>query len=126
MSKSKPWTAIFIHDTEEEIRAKLQKAWCPEKQTEANPILEIVKYIIFHEKEAFKIERSAKFGGTIQFESYEMLEKAYRNGEVHPQDLKNAVAKEISKILEPIRRYFETDKEAKECLEIVKKAEVTR
>jgi tyrosyl-tRNA synthetase len=126
MSKSKPWTAIFIHDTEEEIKAKLQKAWCPEKQTELNPIMEIVKYIIFHERKAFQIERPAKFGGTIQFQNYEELEKAYRNGEVHPQDLKNAVAKEIAKILEPIRKYFETDKEAKECVEIVKKAEVTR
>ncbi|MGQ9530633.1 MAG: tyrosine--tRNA ligase [Candidatus Bathycorpusculaceae bacterium] len=126
MSKSKPWTAIFIHDTEEEIKAKLQKAWCPEKQTELNPIVEIVKHIIFHEKTAFQIERPAKFGGTVQFQSYEKLEKAYRKGEVHPQDLKNAVAKEIAKILEPIRKYFETDKEAKECLSIVKKAEVTR
>jgi tyrosyl-tRNA synthetase len=126
MSKSKPWTAIFIHDTEEQIRAKLQKAWCPEKQTESNPILEIVKYIIFHETKTFQIERPAKFGSTIRFENYEELEEAYRNSEVHPQDLKNAVAKEIAKILEPIRKYFEMDREAKECLNVVKKAEVTR
>jgi tyrosyl-tRNA synthetase len=40
--------------------------------------------------------------------------------------LKDAVAKELAKILEPIRRYFETDREARESLEVVKKAEVTR
>jgi tyrosyl-tRNA synthetase len=126
MSKSKPWTAIFIHDTEEQIKEKLRKAWCPEKVTEMNPVLEIVKHVIFHENKTFLIERLAKFGGTIEFQSYEELEKAYRIGEVHPQDLKNAVAKEIAIILEPVRKYFETDKEAREFVEIVKKAEVTR
>lgn len=126
MSKSKPWTAIFIHDTEAEIMAKLQKAWCPEKQTESNPILEIVKYVIFHETETFEIERPEKFGGTIQFQSYEDLEKAYSKGELHPQDLKNSVARMLAKILKPIREYFETDKEAKECLEMLKRTQVSR
>ncbi len=126
MSKSKPWTAIFIHDTKEQIKQKLRKAWCPEKQTEMNPVLEIVKYIIFHENKTFKIERPSKYGGTIIFENYQKLEEAYRNGELHPQDLKNAVAEELSKILQPIKEYFEKDKEAKECLETVKKAQITR
>ena len=126
MSKSKPWTAIFIHDTKEQIKQKLRKAWCPEKQTEMNPVLEIVKHIIFHENKTFKIERPSKYGGTIRFENYQKLEEAYRNGELHPQDLKNAVAEELSKILQPIKEYFEKDKEAKECLETVKKAQITR
>ena len=126
MSKSKPWTAIFIHDTKEQIKQKLRKAWCPEKQTEMNPVLEIVKYIIFHENKTFKIERPSKYGGTIIFENYQKLEEAYRNGELHPQDLKNAVAEELSKILQPIKEYFEKDKEAKECLNTVKKAQITR
>ena len=126
MSKSKPWTAIFIHDTKEQIKQKLRKAWCPEKQTEMNPVLEIVKHIIFHENKTFKIERPSKYGGTIRFENYQKLEEAYRNGELHPQDLKNAVAEELSKILQPIKEYFEKDKEAKECLETVKKVQITR
>ncbi len=126
MSKSKPWTAIFIHDTKEQIKQKLHKAWCPEKQTEMNPVLEIVKHVIFHENKTFKIERPAKYGGTIEFENHQQLEKAYRNGELHPQDLKNATAEELSKIIQPIREYFEKDTEAKECLETVKKAQATR
>ena len=126
MSKSKPWTAIFIHDNEKQITEKLRKAWCPEKQVEMNPILEIVKHVIFHEKKAFKIERPAKFGGSVEYQSYREVEKAYERGDLHPQDLKNAVAKELSIIVEPIRRYFETNKEARECLNTVKNAEVTR
>ena len=126
MSKSKPWTAIFIHDSEEQITAKLKKAWCPEGQVEMNPLLEIVKYIIFHERKAFTVERPAKYGGTVTFECYEEVEKAYKSRSLHPQDLKNAVARELAEILKPIREYFEKDKEAAECLKIVKEAEITR
>jgi tyrosyl-tRNA synthetase len=91
-----------------------------------NPVLEMAKHVVFHEIKTLKIERPAKFGGPIEFQGYDELEKAYANGSLHPQDLKNAVAEEISKIIEPLRMYFETDKEAKECLETVKKAQVTR
>jgi len=126
MSKSKPWTAIFIHDTEQQIKEKLRKAWCPEKLVEMNPVLEITRYVVFHENKAFKIERLAKFGGSIEFQSCQELEKAYSHGDLHPQDLKNAVAEELSKILEPTRRYFEINSEAKECLNAMKEAQITR
>lgn len=126
MSKSKPWTAIFIHDTDRQINEKVRKAWCPEKQVDMNPVLDMAKHVVFHENKAFKIERPAKFGGTIEFESYQELEKAYAHGGLHPQDLKNAVAEEISKIISPIRKYFETNKQAKEHLEALKQAQVTR
>jgi tyrosyl-tRNA synthetase len=126
MSKSKPWTAIFIHDTDKQINEKLRKAWCPEKQVDMNPVLDMAKHVVFHENKAFRIERPAKFGGTIEFESYQELEAAYAQGGLHPQDLKNAVAGEISKILGPIREYFETNKQAKEHLETLKLSQVTR
>lgn len=126
MSKSKPWTAIFIHDTTPQIKEKLQKAWCPEKQTEMNPVLEIAKYVIFHENKTLKIERPAKFGGTIEFENYQQLEQVYANNKLHPQDLKNGIAEALDKIIEPVRTYFEKDKEAKACLETTQKAQVSR
>ena len=126
MSKSKPWTAIFIHDTEQQIKGKLKKAWCPERQAEMNPILEIVRHVIFHEHETFRIDRLARFGGPAEFQNYQELEKAYVQGSLHPQDLKNAVAKELAKILEPLRKYFERNKEARESLQVMKNSQVTR
>ncbi|MEM2921170.1 MAG: tyrosine--tRNA ligase, partial [Candidatus Bathyarchaeia archaeon] len=56
MSKSKPWTCIFIHDTKQQIVDKLRKAWCPEKQIEGNAPLEYVKYIIFRKFDSFDVE----------------------------------------------------------------------
>jgi tyrosyl-tRNA synthetase len=91
-----------------------------------NPVLEIVKYVIFHEKEAFTVERPSKFGGNITFENYEELEDAYRSGKLHPQDLKNAVAKDLAEILKPIRLYFENNSEARECLKTVIEAKISR
>ena len=125
MSKSKPWTAIFIHDTEIQIKEKLKKAWCPEKQTDANPILEIVKHVIFHESKTFEIKRPSKFGGNETFDRYEKIEKAYGEGRIHPQDLKESVAIEISKIIDPIRKHFEKP-ENKKLLEVFKEVEITR
>lgn len=107
MSKSKPWTCIFIHDSEEEIKAKINKAYCPEKSIELNPVLEITRYIIFRERERFLITRPSRFGGDIEYSSYRELEEAYAKGELHPKDLKTNVAGELNRIIKPVREHFE-------------------
>lgn len=126
MSKSKPETCIFLYDTPEEIKQKMVRAFCPEKTIQFNPVLDITKHIIFRETKTLAIERPTKFGGSIEFQSYRELETAYAQGKLHPQDLKNTVAEQLIKILEPVRTYFENNKEAAQCLNTVKKANVTR
>lgn len=126
MSKSKPQTCIFIYDTPQEIKMKIGRAFCPEKTVKFNPVLDICKYIIFRERRIFTIERPAKFGGVIQFQNYQELKNLYVQGKLHPQDLKNAVATELVEILEPVRKYFENNKEARECLYAVKTGKITR
>ncbi len=128
MSKSKPETAIFVHDSPEEIRAKLRKAYCPAKVVEFNPVLDIVKYVIFpwRNYQPFVVERPDKFGGTVVFNTYEELEEAFKEGKLHPLDLKEATAKYLSEILEPVRKYFEENEEAKKLYERVASSKVTR
>ena len=126
MSKSKPETCVFIYDSPEEIKQKITKAFCPEKTIEFNPILDICKHIIFRENETFTVNRPAKYGGTAEFQSFQELETVYKCGDLHPQDLKNALADELAVILEPVRRYFENTREARECLNSIKNAETTR
>jgi len=125
MSKSKPWTAIFIHDTEEQIKEKLQKAWCPPKQINMNPMLEIVKHVIFHAMKEFIVERPEKYGGNTTFGNYSEVEKEYAEENIHPQDLKNSVAIAISKIIEPVRKHFDKPANIK-LLEVFKEAKITR
>lgn len=126
MSKSKPDTCIFIYDTPSEIKQKMTRAFCPDRTIAFNPVLDICKHIIFREKPVFTIERPVKFGGTIEFQSFSELETAYAEGKLHPQDLKNGVATDLAKILEPVRKYFANKGEAQECLEAVRRAKVTR
>jgi tyrosyl-tRNA synthetase len=108
MSKSKASSCIFIHDSAEEIRKKIKNAYCPEGIVNKNPIIEMCKFIIFPcLNREFEIDRSAKYGGAIQFHSYEELEKKYISKEIHPMDLKIAVAEYIGEILKPVRKYFD-------------------
>lgn len=106
MSKSKPDTAIFVTDTNDEVNRKIKKAHCPQNQAEENPILEYCNYIIFPLSDDFKIERPEKFGGDVSFNTYEELERAFVEGKIHPLDVKNATAREINRLLEPIRQHF--------------------
>jgi len=112
MSKSKPDSMISIHDDVESVKKKISKAFCPEKQIEGNPILELCKYVVFPELkgEPFLIQRPEKFGGNLEFTSYKDLEQAFASG-LHPLDLKNATASYINKSLEPVRAYFEKNSE---------------
>ncbi len=105
MSKSKPSSAIFIHDSEEEIKSKISKAFCPEKTIEGNPMLEYAQYICMRDK-PLRVERPAKFGGDMEVATAEELKKIYSEGKLHPMDLKNAVAKELIALLKPSRDYF--------------------
>lgn len=107
MSKSKPSSCIFIHDSEEEISKKIKNAYCPQGIIEENPLMEICKFIIFPSIGKLEIEREKKHGGDIEFKSYEELEKNFVSKELHPLDLKRGVATDIQKILEPVRKYFD-------------------
>lgn len=126
MSKSNPDSAVFVSDTEEEIKRKIKKAYCPAKQVKDNPILEYCRYLIFERFKTLKITRPAKFGGNISIKSYAELEKKYIKGEVHPLDLKNAVSYYINEMVKPIRKHFKKNKKAKKLYETVNKYKVTR
>lgn len=106
MSKSKKESCIFIHDSYEEIKIKIKKAYCPSEIVEGNPIIDICQYIIFPKYDKIIIERPEKFGGNLVFESFNELQKKYQKGDIHPLDLKNCVAKYLSEILEDVRIYF--------------------
>jgi tyrosyl-tRNA synthetase len=109
MSKSKPDSAIWIHDSETDIVNKIAGAYCPMGPAliAHNPILNWTKNILFWNRtKPFVIKREEKHGGNIEFSSYEDLENAFAAGQVHPMDLKATVAQEISELLAPAREHF--------------------
>ncbi len=118
MSKSKPETTILIHDSPEDIKRKIRRAYCPKQEITFNPILEINKYILFSKKDfSLIIERPEKYGGTITIDDYTQLESLFKEGKIHPADLKNATAEALIKHLEPVREYFRRNNEARKIAE---------
>ena len=131
MSKSKPDTSIFMTDTFEDIKRKMNKAWAPEGEVKENPVLEYCKYIIFESLDRLHtnemvIERPEKWGGNIHIKTYAELEQKYAAKEIHPQDLKMTVATMLDQLLQPVRKHFEENTEAKELLEQVKSYQISR
>src|SRR3989344_9136180 len=106
MSKSIPGSGISLDDSDEEIEKAIKNAYCPAKVIENNAVMQLVKFIIFPRDKGLKIERSDKFGGNINYEGYLQLEKDFVDGKLHPMDLKNAVAKELKKIIAPARKFW--------------------
>lgn len=127
MSKSKPSSAIFVHDTPEEIRQKIQKAYGPPKIIEHNPLINWVQTLVFwgEPNGELKIERPKKFGGSITYKSIDTLINDYQEGNLHPMDLKKAIGDWLITKLEPARKHFETNKKAREGLEFMKKVAKT-
>jgi len=121
MSKSNPNSAIFMLDSPKEVRNKINQAYCPPEQVAENPILEYCQYIIFELVDNFFIERPEKYGGDVEYESYNALEEDYLKGELSPPDLKPAVAEYINKFLDPVRKHFEENERAKKLYEFVQK-----
>jgi len=119
MSKSKPDSAIFIHDGAEEIARKIGKAWCPERQAEGNPVLDFAKQIVFHEMDRMEVVRAEKYGGTVTYQRYADLEGAYLAGKLHPTDLKKAVAAKLDTVVAPVREHFKGKKVLEEVMAII-------
>lgn len=165
MSKSDPENAIFMTDTDIDVKRKIKKAYCPigglnyeqicdyiedlynknnnifgkdqielynglldgdytlddigyEIVINKNPLIEYIKYIIFEINKSITIVKNNE---NINYDNLDNLLNDYYNNLIHPSDLKNSVSIEINKLLEPIRLYFKSNKEANDLLNIVSK-----
>lgn len=107
MSASVPESTIKVYDSEQSIKEKIKKAYCPLGVVKNNPILQICKFVVFPIKGKMEIDREKKFGGKIKFEFYEDLERSFKEKELHPYDLKNSLSLELIDIFSKVRKYFE-------------------
>ncbi|MFN3804987.1 MAG: tyrosine--tRNA ligase [Pyrobaculum sp.] len=92
MSKSRPQSAIFITDSEEEVVRKVWAAFCPPRETKFNPVYEIAAYLLIPYHGPMEV-------GGRRYEEAEDLARDYREGVVTPQALKEVVAKGLVELL---------------------------
>jgi len=116
MSKSDPNSGVFIHNTDDEIKKKISKAWCEEANIENNPLLEVAKTIIFHEFNEMNVERPEKFGGNISYTNYNQLETDFAEDKLHPGYLQQTVGDYLVKIISPIREKLNLSDELSETI----------
>ena len=89
MSKSDPASAVFVHDTPDEIRDKLRRAFCPPGEIAFNPVLDWIDKIVFRIAGGpLHVERSEANGGPVTFDGYADVVDAYTSGSLHPMDAK--------------------------------------
>jgi tyrosyl-tRNA synthetase len=107
MSSSSENTKIDLMDDEERVRKRMNKADCVAGDSD-NGVMALLKYFIMIVKgdkgEKFVIERDEKFGGNVEYSTYEEIEKDFVSKKLHPMDLKNGVAAEINRFLENFRK----------------------
>jgi tyrosyl-tRNA synthetase len=106
MSKSIVGSGIAVNDSKKEIEKTIRNAYCPEKKVEDNPVLQIAQLVVFPLVGEVEIKRDEKYGGNLKIKKYEDLEELYVSGDLHPMDLKSAVAGYLEKIIAPIRKNF--------------------
>ena len=112
MSKSDPTSAITIPATPEEVRERLKGAFCPAKEVDGNPVVELASFVVFPWEGRLKIDRAEKHGGALDFETLEAFDAAWRAGSIHPMDLKNAVGEALNRILAGSTEFFQRQPDA--------------
>ena len=113
-------------DSEEDIKRKIKKAYCPTGQVEENPILEYCKYILFEKFDKLEITRPEKFGGNLIIKNYKELEELYKKEKIHPLDLKTCTASYLNKLLEPVRKKIHGNKKVMKLYKEIQTFQVTR
>lgn len=108
MSSSVEGSKIGFTDSEEEVKKKLNSADMTAGDSK-NGVMSFLKHVIMVLKsdsgEKFVVKRPEKYGGNLEYSSYEKLERDFVDKKLHPLDLKNAVADEINGYLEGIRKH---------------------
>ncbi|KAF8583661.1 tyrosine tRNA ligase [Ramaria rubella] len=149
MSSSDPNSKIDFLDPPAVVRQKLKKAFCEPGNIAENGVLAFVKAVLIPVNElrlerlaagqdgadvgqskglpegtVFSIPRDDKFGGPTHYCTYEELEAAFASEEVHPGDLKKAVADGIVELLAPIQKAYQENEEWQKVTELAYSSEV--
>ncbi len=126
MSKSDPNSAIFMEDSEIDVKSKIKKAYCPAGEVKGNPVVEYVQYVILPWSGEFTVERKEENGGNKTYTEFSEFEADFISGALHPADVKPSLSKALNTILQPVRDHFKNNKEAAALLKQVRSYKTTR
>ena len=93
---------IAMDDSREEIEDKVLGAYCP-PHTDGNPVAEIYRYHVFPRFDRVVVDRPEKYGGDLEYTTYDELAQDLDTGELHPQDAKETLVEYVDRLVEPGR-----------------------
>lgn len=113
MSKSDPGGAILLHDDESKLSKKMRKAYL-DPADENSPVYELIEHIILPEHNELVVTPKPEYGEPSTWNDLDRIKKAISSGEIHPFDVKMAVAAGLSKGLDVVSKHFEANPETLE------------
>ncbi|UTF53383.1 tyrosine--tRNA ligase [Natronosalvus rutilus] len=115
MSSSQGVT-ISMEDSADDLEDKVNSAFCPPTRDPEgdleNPVLELFEYHVFPRFETVLVERPEKYGGDLEYGSYEDLASDLESGELHPADAKGTLASYLDELVAPGREKLRELREA--------------
>ena len=81
MSASEENSKIDLLESSNNLKKKINTAFCEEGNVEQNGILSFAKHVLFplSKTGTIVLERPEKWGGNLTFETYDELHEAFRN-----------------------------------------------
>ena len=110
MSKSDPNGALLLHDTPEQIRKKMRKAYISPEDPQS-PVYELAEHILLPEFGEIVVTPNPKFGQPSTWTDLEAFRAAVMDGTLHPLDAKFGVGDGLAKGLEGLAAHFEANPE---------------
>jgi tyrosyl-tRNA synthetase len=106
--KTENYEYFFLDDPKVHGKSKMKKAFCEPGNVEFCP--PIVLANAFGPKE-IEIKRSAENGGDVVYTSKDQMETDFRNGALHPGDLKSTASSIMMDVLDKISCIIKESKE---------------
>ena len=111
MRKSDPSGAILIHDTEKQLRKKMQKHAYLNPEDDSSPVYELAEHVVLPEWGEINVTPNPKFGNPSTWTDLQSFKDAVKSGEIHPLDAKLGVADGIYRGLTDVAKFFEDNPE---------------
>ena len=100
MSKSNPDNAIFMDDSKEDIKRKINKAFCEEGNIDINPLLDWIEHLVFPILGKFVLPGNEKWNESeVVFEDFITLKEQFQEKIVHPSRVKAGMINHINEML---------------------------
>lgn len=126
MSKSNPDSAIFMEDSEADVKRKIKRAYCVMGEVESNPCMNYMQHIVFGVYDKVTLFRDGGDQEDKEYNSYQEFEQDWISQEIHAKDLKKTLTHYLNLLLEPVRKHFVENDKAKALLNRVKQYKITK